>query len=205
MLIERITGALTFKRQVYADVKKDTSFTLAAWGIVVIGALVSSFGYAASGISANGSTNVSALLFGGLVATVISLASFGLAALAMTWVGKALLKADVSFGEMVRILGLAQIWNLLSAAGVLGSFVPALSCIATPFACLAPILTLVSWFISTQETLGLSTGQAAITVIIGWMASFLLTAVSIGILFLALGLALGGGSAIMDMLQNFAP
>ena len=49
-LMDRIMGAFTFKREVYADVKKDTSFTPTAWGIVIVVQVVNQLaGYLAAG------------------------------------------------------------------------------------------------------------------------------------------------------------
>lgn len=202
MLMNRIMGALTFKRQAYADVEKDTSFTGTAWAIVAVVAFLSQLGTALTAASADGTTDMTAALMGGVVGAVIGVAGFALGAFVIAWVGKALFKADVSFDEMVRTLGLAQIWSLVGVVGVLGAFVPLLGCIIFPLTCAAAILGLASWFIAAQEALDLDTGQTAITVIIGWFVSFFVTAVVGGAIFAAIGLAAGGGSAIMDALQN---
>lgn len=44
MLMERIVGAFTFKKEVYADVESDTSFTKTAWIIVAVVAFLNQIG-----------------------------------------------------------------------------------------------------------------------------------------------------------------
>ncbi len=51
MLMDRIVGAFTFRRQVYAEVENDTSFTTTAWIIVaIVGAIMGAMGIAAAGV-----------------------------------------------------------------------------------------------------------------------------------------------------------
>lgn len=202
MLMERIIGALTFKRQVYADVEIDTSFTPTAWGIVAVVGLLSQLGSAATfAYTEGGQLDMTSWLLGGIMGAVVSVAAFALGAFLIAWLGKSLFKADVTFEEMVRTLGLAQIWNL---AGVLG-VVPLLGCITAPITCVAAILGLVSWFIAAQEALDLDSGQTAITVIIGWIVSFFVSGIIGGAVLAAVGLAAGGGSLLMEQLRQLAP
>lgn len=206
MLMERIIGALTFKRQVYADVEKDTSFTPTAWGIVAVVGVLSQLGQAASlAYGEGGQLDVASWLLGGVVGAAVTVAGFALGAFLITWLGKSLFKADVTFDEMVRTLGLAQIWTLAGVLGVVGAFVPLLACITAPIACLGGILGLVSWFIAAQEALDLDTGQTAITVIAGWLVSFFVSALIGGMVLAAVGLAAGGASVLMDQLRQLAP
>ena len=168
MLMNRVMGALTFKRQVYADVEKDTSFTGTAWGIVVVLALLTQLAtYAAS-------EDITSWLIASVIGTVIAVIAFAVGAFVITWLGKALFKADATFDEMVRTLGLAYVWNVVAALGALSFFVPALGCVIGPATCIASILGLVSYFIATQEALDLDTGKTLITVIAGWVVTFLI-------------------------------
>jgi len=54
--------------------------------------------------------------------------------------------------------------------GVFGGFLPLL--------CIGSILGFASWFIAAREALDLETGQTIITVLIGWVVVFLVTAVA---------------------------
>ena len=44
MLVERIIGAFTFRRQVYADVEQDTKFTMRDWLLVAVVAFLNQLG-----------------------------------------------------------------------------------------------------------------------------------------------------------------
>lgn len=189
MLMNRIVGALTFKRQVYADVEKDTSFNATAWAIVAGLALITQFGtywFAAE--------DTTSAIVAGAVGTIVTVVGFAVGAWVIAWMGKAMFKADVSFDEMVRTLGLAYIWNFFGALAALGNVIPLLGCLTAPGACIGWILGLVSYFIATQEALDLDTGQTVITVIAGWVVTFLIIASAtfvIGLLGVSVGAAGG--------------
>jgi hypothetical protein len=203
MLMNRIMKALTFKKEVYAEVEKDTSFTGTAWAIVAVIGLLSQLGSSVALASSDtGSVNYGTWIIAGVVGACVSVVGFALGAFVISWVGKALFKADVTFQETVRTLGLAQVWGIVGVLGVLGAFAPALSCITSPLACIGAILALVSWFVAAQEALDLDTTQTAITVVVGWLVTFFVTVLIGGIVFAAIGIAAGGGSALMNMLQN---
>ena len=187
MLMDRIIKALTFKRDVYAEVEHDTSFTGTAWTLVAVIAFLSSLGSSALAETTTG------WIVGSLVGTVITVIGFAVGAWVIAWLGKAMFQAEVSFDEMVRTLGLAYVWNGVGVLGVLGAFVPFLTCVTTPIVCLAALMGLASWFVATQEALDLDTGSTLITVIIGWVVTFLITA-GAGFVLGLLGFA--GGSIL---------
>ncbi|MGH2583178.1 MAG: YIP1 family protein [Anaerolineales bacterium] len=187
--MQRIIGALTFKRQVYADVEKDQSFNTTAWAIVAGLALITQFG--TYWFAAEDTTSAA---IAGAVGTLITVAGFAVGAWVIAWLGKAMFKADVTFSEMVRTLGLAYIWNFFGALAALGNFIPLLGCLTAPGACIGWILGLVSYFIATQEALDLDTGQTVITVIAGWVVTFLIIASAtfvVGLLGVSAGAAGG--------------
>ena len=159
MLMERIIGAFSFKREVYADVEHDSSFTNTAWGIVAAVALIIQLPGLFSG------EGFGSWLLGAILSVIFTLLGFALGAYVIAWVGKSMFQAEVSFEEMVRALGLAYVWNVV---GVFGNFLPLL--------CIAGILGFASWFIAAREALDLETGQTIITVVIGWVVLFLIRA-----------------------------
>ena len=192
MLMNRIVGALTFKRQVYADVEKDTSFNATAWAIVAGLALITQFGtywFAAE--------DTTSAIVAGAVGTIVTVVGFAVGAWVIAWMGKAMFKADVSFDEMVRTLGLAYIWNFFGALAALGNVIPLLGCLTAPGACIGWILGLVSYFIATQEALDLDTGQTVITVIAGWVVTFLIIASATFVIGL-LGVSVGAASGMFN-------
>lgn len=182
MLMDRIIKAFTFRREVYAEVEHDTSFTSTAWALVAVIAFLNQLG------SASTAEGIGRWIIGAIGGTIFAVVGFALAAFVIAWVGKAMFQADVNFDEMVRTLGLAYVWNIVGVIGVLGAFVPLLACILTPAICLAAIMGLVSWFIATQEALDLDTGSTAITVIVGWVIQFAVSIIG-GLLLGLIGFA----------------
>ena len=146
-----------------------------AWLIVIVVALLSqlgTFGF--------GTDWFLATLFG----TVASVAGFAIAAYVITWVGKAVYQADVTFNEMVRTLGLAYVWRVIGALGVFGGF---LSCLLAPALIAAFVLGLIAWFVAAKEALDLEWGQTIITVVLGWLV-MLAIAILTGLILGALGI-----------------
>jgi len=186
MLMDRIMGALTFKREVYAEVEHDESFTSTAWGLVAVVAFLNQLGAYA------GSEGFGGWITSTLVGTGFSVLGFAVGAFAIAWVGKTLFQAEVTFEEVVRTVGLAYIWNILGVFGVLAAFVPLLVCLLSPALILGWVLGIYSWFIATKEALDLESGQTIITVLVGFIAVFIVS----GLAGVVLGLLGLGASAI---------
>jgi hypothetical protein len=125
MLTNRIIGAFTFRKGVYAEVEKDTSFTTTAWILVVVVALLNRFGSYASG-------DLFSWLIGAIVGAILAILGFVLGALVINWMGRTVFHAEVSFDELVRTLGLAYVWQVIGILGVLAAFSEALSCVLAP-------------------------------------------------------------------------
>ena len=184
MTMDRIIGAFTFRKEVYSDVEHDTSFTTTAWLIVIVVAFLNQLGSFAK-------VDILGWLVGAVVGTIFTVIGFAVAAAIISWVGKAVFHAEVSFDEMVRTLGLAYVWNVIGVLGILG-LIPALACILSPVIFIAGILGLVAWFIAAKEALDLEWLQTIITVFLGWIALVIFTALG----GLVLGLLGFGAAAI---------
>ncbi len=191
MLTDRIMGAFTFRRSVYAEVEQDTSFTSTAWLIVVVVAFLNQLG-------ARASSNLIAWIGGAIIGTVFVVAGFAVAALVIAWVGRELFKASVTFEELVRTLGLAYVWNVIGFIGVLAAFSGALSCILGPVVIIAAILGLIAWFVAAKEALDLDWVQTIVTVIVGFVVWVVIQVIA-GIILGAIGLA---GAGIAGALGN---
>jgi hypothetical protein len=196
MLMNRIMGALTFKPAAYAEVEKDKSFTSTAWMIVAVVALVTQVGVGFAAYQANG--DITSLLLTAVIGTAFSVGGFALGAVVIAWVGKTLFKADVTFDELVRTLGLAYVWSAVGAIGSLASFIPILGACVFPLTCIAAIAGIVAAFFAVRQALGLGTAETIVTVVIGWIA----TAVVVGIGAAVLGIFGIAGASAMDMLQS---
>jgi len=183
MLIERIIGAFTFRKEVYAEVEKDTSFTTTAWILVVVVALVSQLG-------ANASGNLVGWLLGAVVGTIIAVIAFAVGALVINWVGRSVFNAEVTFDELVRTLGLAYVWQVVGIIGVVAAFSATLACVLAPVMFVAWILMMIAWLLATKEALDLEWVQTIVTVVIGWIA-FIAISVAAGMVLGVLGLGAG--------------
>ena len=189
MLVDRIIGAFTFRKGVYAGVEQDTAFSATAWILVVVVAFLNQLGAAAS-------PNLASWLTGAVVGTVSAVVAFGLGAYVVNLVGRAAFNADVNFGEMVRTLGLAYVWQVVGVIGVVGVLSPALSSVSTAAVLLAALLGLIAWLVATKEALDLPWGQTAVTVIIGWLVFASIVVVS-GIVAANLGLGAPGVGGVI--------
>ena len=186
MLTKRIIGAFTLRGSVYAEVEKDTSFTTTAWTLVAVVAFLNQLGSFAS-------RNLLSWLIGAIGGTIFAIFGFAVGALVINWVGRTIFKADVRFGELVRTLGLAYVWQVIGILGILAAFSEALSCVLAPVQIIAMLLMILAWFIAAKEALDLEWVQTIVTVILGWLAQFVITTVIAG---LALGLFELGVTAI---------
>ena len=186
MLTNRIIGAFTFRKGVYAEVEKDTSFTTTAWILVAVVAFLNQLGSFAPSID---------WLIGAIVSTIFAILGFAVGVLVINWVGRTVFNADVSFDELVRTLGLAYVWQVIGVLGILAAFSEALSCVLAPVQIIAMILMIIAWFIAAKEALDLEWVQTIVTVILGWLAQFVITTVITGLVLglFELGAAAMGG------------
>jgi hypothetical protein len=187
--MDRIVGAFTFRKGVYREVEEDTSFTGTAWLLVAVVAFLSQLGANAAADSFVG------WLLGAILSTLFALIGFAVGVLVINFVGRTFFSAQVTFEELVRTLGLAYVWNVIGVIGVLAAFSPALACVLAPAGLIATILGIVAWFIAVKEALDLDWVGTIVTVVLGWIAIFLVTAVA-GLILAALGL---GASAMMGL------
>jgi len=187
-MLDRVIGAFTFRSGVYAEVERDKGFTTTAWILVIVIAFLNQLG-------ANASGNLSNWLIGAVVGTIVAVIGFAVGAFVIQWVGQVVFKAEVDFGEMVRTLGLAYVWQIVGLVGILAAFAPALACIATPAVVIAGLLGLIAWFVATKEALDLEWIQTIVAVIIGWLVVMVITVVIGGVILgmLGLGAAVLGG------------
>jgi hypothetical protein len=193
MLMNRIIAAFSFRKEVYAEVEKDVEFTQTAWLLVAVVSFLSQIGQ----LPNYGFSGILQWLISAIITVVFSIAGFALGAFVISWAGKQFFKADVDFQEMVRVLGLAYVWNIVGVIGILG-FIPFLACILAPLVIVAAIAGLVSWLFAAKEALDLDWGPTVITLIIGWVISFAVTAIA-GLIVGALGF---GAAAITSGLQG---
>jgi hypothetical protein len=175
MLSQRIIGAFTFRKGVYAEVEQDTNFTQTAVLIVIISAFLSQLGGFASG-------NLGSWLIGAVGATVADIAIFFVAAFVISWLGEKAFYAEVTFDEMIRTIGLAYVWNAVGVIGILAIISPSLTCITGPIILIANILLFVAMLIAAKEALDKEWLATLGIVFISWMLIIVLRVVVMTIL-----------------------
>lgn len=183
MLTNRLAGVLMFRPGVYAEVEHDTTFTQTAWILVAVVAFLNRLG-------AYASTNVLSWLVGALVGTIATVIGFAVACSVISWVGRSFFSAEVTFEEMVRTLGLAYIWQIVGVISVLAAFSTALTCLLSPITIISALLGLAAWLIAAKEALDLEWVQTIATVVLGWIALFVIQLIASSFLAL-IGLSAG--------------
>jgi hypothetical protein len=191
--MQRIIGAFTFRKEVYAEVEKDTSFTTTAWLLVAVVAFISNLGSAAATAG-----NVGGWILGAILGTVFAVIAFAAGAWVISWLGRALFQADVSFDELVRTLGLAYVWQIVGVLSLLGAISDALGCLVAPIIFISFLAMIAAWFIAAKEALDLEWGQTIVVVIVGGVA-FIVVSMVIGGLVLG---AVGVGAAVLGGLAG---
>jgi hypothetical protein len=188
--MDRIIGAFTFRKGVYAEVEHDTTFTGTAWIIVAVAVILNQLGSFASG----GFDNLLGWLGGTAIGTVFALVGFTVAVAVVNWVGRTVYKAEVTFEELVRTLGLAYVWQAVGVLGVLGAISGALSCVVAPAQVVAVVAGLVAWFVAAKEALDLEWLQVVITVVVAWFVIIVITLIAgLVVGLLGFGAAAAGG------------
>jgi len=178
MLTERIIGAITFRRGVYAEVEADKAFTATAWMLVVIFALLNQLG-------SHASQSIFDWFVSAGIGFLTAMAGFAVAAAVISWVGRRYFSAEVTFGELVRTMGLASIWTAVGVLGIIAAFSHALSFILGPVIVISWVALVLAWFVAVHEALDLTWGKTIITVIIGiipWAFIMVLTGVVLSLL-----------------------
>jgi len=191
MLTERIIGALTFRRGVYAEVEADKTFTTTAWFLVVIFALLNQLGSHASQSSFN-------WLVSAGIGLLTALAGFAVAAAVINWVGRGRFGSEVTFDKLVRTMGLASIWTVVGFLGIIAAFSTALSHILGPVIVISWVALVVAWFVAVHEALDLTWGKTIITVIIGFIPWAVIMSLT-GVVLSLLGLTANGFGSLFGL------
>ena len=191
MLTERIIGALTFRRGVYAEVEADKTFTATAWILVVIFALLNQLGSFAS-------QNIFDWLVSTGIGLITAIAGFAIAAAVINWVGRRSFSAEVTFNELVRTMGLASIWTAVGILGIIATFSDALSCVLGPVIVISWVALVVAWFVAVHEALDLTWGKTLITIIIGFIPWAIIMSLT-GVVLSLLGLTATGFGSLFGL------
>ncbi len=193
MLIERIKGAFTFRKGVYAEVARDKDFTTDAWLIVVVVNFIAALGSSASYLS--GSQGFVGFVIAVIVSTLLAVLGFALSAFLISWVARAMFKSTASFEELARAMGLANVWRVIGFLGILSAISAALVCVLSPVTILAGLAGLVAYFFSIREATNMDWVGVIVTVVVALIVQLIITAIAgsiLAIFGIGAGMLLGG-------------
>lgn len=179
-MINRIIGVLKLDVNTYEEIEADESATGQAAIVVSIVAIIG--GLIGGGITAA----LGGSFIGSFLSTLLNAYIGWLVWAAVTYfVGTKFFGGQATMGEMLRVLGFAQAPGILRIIPVCGGFIGWIWSIATGF-------------IAVRQGLDVDNTKAIITIVIGWVAVFIVSLI-IGAILSALGLA---GSISMDAIQG---
>lgn len=167
-LVDRMIGAARLDEATYEAVERDTNATSQAAIVVVLAAIATGIGALGDGGSG---------LIGGIIGGIIGWLVFAAAAF---FVGTKILAAattEADLGQLIRVLGFAQVPQLILILG----FIPVLGAIVGLIAFVWGILTTIA---ALRAALEMSTGRAIGTAII----AVILEAIVLLIFFAILGI-----------------
>ena len=179
-MINRIIGVLKLDVNTYEEIEADESATSQAAIVVSIVAIVG--GLIGGGVNAA----LGGSFLGSFLQTLLTAYIGWLVWAAVTYfVGTQFFGGQATMGEMLRVIGFAQAPGILAIIPVCGSFIGWIWSIATGF-------------IAVRQGLDIDNTKALLTIVIGWVAVFIVSLI-IGAILGAIGLTAGAG---LDALQG---
>ena len=176
-IIAGMIRAARLDKTFYEEVEHDTSYDQDALAVVILVSLVGALGgFLSSLISGAG---VVAAILGLIVGLLIAVGGYYLWAYVAFFIGTRLFKGTGDFGEVRRALGFAyspQIVNILA-------FIP---CVGWLISLVAWLWSIATGFIAIRQSLDQDDTNAALTIIVSAIATFVVTAI-ISAIFAALG------------------
>jgi hypothetical protein len=175
MLFERMMRAARLDVNLYEEVEADLSATSQAATVVAIVAICTGIGAALVHIMAGNTGAAIGGFIGGLIQAFVGWVAW---AYITYFIGTSIFKGQATPGEMLRTIGFAQspgVLNILLFVPILGGII----------GLVVGIWSLVAAVIALRQGLDISTGQAIITALIGFIPLLLIMCL--------VGLITGGG------------
>ncbi len=186
MMLARVVRAARLDVSLYNEVEADPRLNREALMVVIIVTILSAFGSLVGSFLLR--TNIVTVFLAFVWAIVWGIAGYYVWAYLTWFIGTRLFKGTADPGELRRTLGYAygpQALGVLAAIPCVG-FIPAL---------IGAIWSLVASVIAVREALDTTTGNAVITVVIGWAVILVISMIVAGILGVgAVGLGALSGS-----------
>ncbi len=197
-MLDRIIGVINLKAPVYRQIADDKTATGQAAIVVVISLLIARF--FGGLVSIDPQTNAVTVNFvGAIVATIIGLI-FGLIGwVVAAWILQFVAKqfgGKTDTGEMLRVTGFVQVFDIVSAVNVLLIAGPVLSCLTGLIGLVVAILHIIGYVIGVREAAEFSTGNAIITAVIAAIVQFIIVFVIGAAIVAAILIPLGIAGAL---------
>ncbi len=190
-MINRIIGILKLDVNTFEEIEHDEAATAEAAIIVAVVAVLSAIsGFFGAQASNNTFQQLSQQFEGDIPLEMMAISPIGGAFAAfigvfITWIlwsaltyviGTNLFKGQATMGEMLRVLGYAQVPRLLN----IFSFIP---CLGAIVALVALVWSLVVGFIAVRQGLDIDNTQTAITVVLSFLVAVVVNLCFIGPIF----------------------
>ena len=179
-MMDRIIGAFTFRKGVYAEVARDTNFTTDAWIIVVVATFIAQLGSSAALLTGN--EGFFGFLVSVIVGTLMALIGFVVSVFLISWLARSMFNSKASFDELQRAMGLANVWRVIGFVSILAAISTALVCLLSPVTIIAGIAGLVAYLFSIREATGMEWVGVIVTVVVALIIQLIVTAIAGGIL-----------------------
>ncbi len=165
MMINRVIRAAMLDVDLYEEVEADSSLNTEALAIVIIISLISGIGTALGQLF--GEAGMGGFIMTLILTPIFAVIGYLVWAVVAMLVGTNFFGGTTDFGEMRRVLGYAYGPNIL---GVFG-FIPVVGGLVS---LAGGIWALVTGVVAIRQAMDFDTGKAVVTVIIGWIAMFLI-------------------------------
>ena len=183
ILVNRVMRAALLDKEFYKEVEADTSLNQEALLVVIIVTIASGIGFFIDNLFGG---KIGGAILALIVSTAVGIANYYIWAYVTHFIGTNMFKGEAEPGELLRVLGYASGPRILS----LLIFIPCLGGILN-FG--GSIWALVAGFFGVQEALDLDTTKTLVTVVLGWVAIFIINSILTSLLGFG---ALGLGSAL---------
>ena len=179
VMINRVLRAAQLDREFFKEAEADTSLNQEALTIVIIVSVLAGIGSFIGTLR----QGFGAAILGLFVTTLIGVANYYIWAYVTHFIGTNMFEGEADVGELLRVLGYASGPRLLSFF----QFIP---CLGAILAFAGGIWALVVGFFGVQEALDLDTTETLVTVVLGWIVIFIISAIVTSVLGLG-GLGIG--------------
>ena len=172
ILVNRVMRAALLDKEFYKEAEVDTSLNQEALLVVIIVSIAGGIGLFLGSLFGG---KIGGAILALIVSTAVGIANYFIWAYVTHFIGTNMFKGEAEPDELLRVLGYASGPRILS----LFVFIPFLGGILNLG---GNIWALVVGFFSVQEALDLDTTETLVTVVMGWVVVFIISAIITSVL-----------------------